>query len=100
MSKKYPPFIEALREIDPELFQVVSKNMDLAMAPGKLDAKTKILITLALDAIEGSGEGVKSLAGAARSMGVSDEEIKETIRLAYMTSANRTLVAGLSAFNK
>ena len=100
MAKQYPPFAEVLRDIDPELFRIVSQNMDLATAQGELDPKTKTLISMALDAFAGAGEGVKSLAQAARSMGATEGEIKETLRIAYMIAANKTLIAGLSAFEK
>ncbi|MCR1900027.1 carboxymuconolactone decarboxylase family protein [Irregularibacter muris] len=100
MEKQYPPFIEVLKDLDPELFNVVSQNMDLANQQGELDIKSKLLITMALDALAGSGEGVKSLAQTARNMGVTEGEIKETLRIAYMVAANKTLIAGLSAFEK
>jgi AhpD family alkylhydroperoxidase len=100
MEKKYPPFVESLRTIDPELFEVVSKNFDLAQQPGELDPKTKTLITLALDAIVGSDAGVQSLAMVARKMGASEAEIKETVRIAYMVAANKALVTGLKAFEE
>ncbi len=100
MEKHYPPFVEEVRKNDPELFEVVSKNMDLANQEGTLDAKTKILITMALDAVLGAEGGVKTLATRARGVGVSEEEIKETLRIAYMVSSNRTLIASLSAFKK
>lgn len=98
MEKKYPPFVEAVKITDAELFEVVAKNMDLAMTPGELDGKTKVLITLALDALANAPEGVKSLATRARQMGATEGEIKETLRLAYMVAANSTLVATRSAY--
>lgn len=100
MAGKYPYFVEELREVDKDLFNIVSQNMDLANKEGELDAKTKVLITLALDALVNSGEGVKHLANVARKLGATDQEIKETIRIAYMVSSNKTLIAGLNAFSK
>lgn len=98
MEKRYPPFVESLKTTDPELFEVVAKNMDLALAPGELDAKTKTLIVLALDAMAGAPEGVRSLAARARELGVTEGQIAEALRLAYMVSANQTLVATRAAY--
>jgi alkylhydroperoxidase/carboxymuconolactone decarboxylase family protein YurZ len=68
------------------------------MVPGELDIKTKVLITLALDAFHGAGGGVKVLAAAARNLGVTDGQIKEALRIAYSTSGMSALVASRAAF--
>jgi alkylhydroperoxidase/carboxymuconolactone decarboxylase family protein YurZ len=70
------------------------------MGPGALDQKTKVLITLALDAAHGAREGVVSLAGQARSLGASDAEIAEAIRIAYFVAGNSVLAAAGAAFAK
>lgn len=98
MARTYPPFVESLKTTDPELFEVVSKNFDLAYAPGELDTKTKNLIVLALDILALSPEGVKSVATRARSMGVTEGEIKEVIRLVYMVAPNRPLGTSRNAY--
>jgi alkylhydroperoxidase/carboxymuconolactone decarboxylase family protein YurZ len=92
MANNYPPFIAALENSDPVLFKAVAALYDAAMTPGELDAKTKILIALAIDAFEGSTEGVRSLSGAAKKMGMTDGQINEALRIAYMISGNKTLV--------
>lgn len=93
MSKNHPLFITALEKSDPELYKAVSGLFDLSMAPGGLDAKTKVLIALAIDAFSGSAEGVRSLAAAARGMGITEGQISEAVRIAYMISGNKTLAA-------
>lgn len=98
MAKNYPPFVESLRTTDPELFEVVAKNFDLAYTPGELDDKTKTLIILALDVLALSPEGVKSVAARARSMGITEGEIKEVMRLVYMVAPNRALGTSRSAY--
>jgi alkylhydroperoxidase/carboxymuconolactone decarboxylase family protein YurZ len=96
----YPNFVEAVKKVDPKLYELVKQNMDLALQPGELDLKTKALIVMALDAMASSHEGVEALAGTARLNGATEEEIKETLRIAYMVSANKTLIASLSAYKK
>lgn len=98
MSKTYPPFVESLKTTDPELYQVVTKNWDLAMAPGEVDVKTKIFVAMALDALSNASAGVKSLANTARSLGATEGEIKEILRIAYFVAANQTLVATRAAY--
>ena len=99
MPKNYPPFVMELEKNDPELFKVVSSLFDIAMGPGELDAKTKVLITLALDAYAGSEQGVAGLAASARSMGITEGQIAETLRIAYMVSGNVLLHHAAPAFN-
>jgi alkylhydroperoxidase/carboxymuconolactone decarboxylase family protein YurZ len=95
-----PSFMEELKRRDPEFFKLVSAVMDKAQGRGALDQKTKTLITLALDAAGSHPEGVKALAARARSLGATEEEIIETIRLAFIGSGIPGLVTGLAAFQE
>jgi alkylhydroperoxidase/carboxymuconolactone decarboxylase family protein YurZ len=92
--------MEELKRRDPEFFKLVSAVMDKAQGRGALDQKTKILITLALDAAGSHPEGVKALAARARSLGATEGEIIETIRLAFIGSGIPGLVTGLAAFQE
>jgi alkylhydroperoxidase/carboxymuconolactone decarboxylase family protein YurZ len=98
MEKHYPLPIAELEKTDKQFCEAVKNVYDLATAPGELDAKTKILITLALDASLGAVAGVKVLATAARNMGVSDAQISEALRIAYVTAGMGTLAASKAAF--
>jgi alkylhydroperoxidase/carboxymuconolactone decarboxylase family protein YurZ len=90
--------MEELEKHDPEFCELVNAVMNKAQQAGALDQRTKTLITLALDAAGGHPEGVKALAGRARSLGVTEAEIIETVRLAFLCSGIPGLVTGLSAF--
>lgn len=96
----HPPFVEILREKDPELFAAVDKLSQVANKPGALDQKTKVLISLALDAFNGAIGGVKTLSEVARKVGATEEEIKETLRMSYYISGMQSLVAGAAAYPK
>ncbi|MGE5583878.1 MAG: carboxymuconolactone decarboxylase family protein [Bacillota bacterium] len=96
----YPAFIGNLEKTDPQLFQHVRGIFDAAMAPGELDAKTKILLAMALDALAGADAGVKSLAQIARKMGVTDGQIAEALRIAYSVAGNKLLATALAAFEE
>ena len=97
MSQHYPPFIQKIEKSDPELFKIVAESHDLVMQPGTLDAKTKLLITLAVDAFAGS-TGVKGISDAARRAGATEAEIVEALRLAYYVAGNKTLFTAMAAF--
>ena len=100
MTKRYPKFVESLKETDPPLYEVVTKNWDLAMAPGELDAKTKVFLAMALDALAEAGEGVQVLANQARALGATEGEIAEVLRIAYLVAGNKTLAATRGANTK
>ncbi|MGE5708380.1 MAG: carboxymuconolactone decarboxylase family protein [Bacteroidota bacterium] len=97
---QYPPFLQEIKDMDPAFFGGITQIWDLAMTPGELDGKTKILIALALDALAGSREGVESVAALARKMGIKEGEINEALRLSYLVAANKALDTFASAMRK
>lgn len=100
MAVHLPPFVQALEKRDPELYEAVKNVAGVANAPGALDAKTKTLISLALDAYIGSERGVAALAGRARELGATDQEINEALRLSYSVSGMKALATSTNAFPK
>lgn len=100
MAGNYPDFISKLEKNDPKLYESVTGIYDFSMSPGELDTRTKILISLALDALAGAGEGVRVLSKIARDMGVSGEQIAEALRLAYFVAGNPVLNAMKAAFEE
>ena len=93
-----PWFIEELKKHDPEFSELVNAVMDKAQSADALDRKTKTLIALALDAAGGHAQGVKNLAARARSLGATEGEIVEVMRLSFLISGIPGLIAGLSAY--
>lgn len=93
-----PPILDVLKEKDPEFLEIVKKVMTSATSEGALDVKTKTLISLELDAAGGHEDGVKAISERARKMGISDKEIAETIRLAFLVGGFPGLITGLNAF--
>lgn len=93
-----PPFLAFLDKNDPDFAKAIENVFSLAMGPGALDQKTKLLIALAIDAVHGASQGVASIANQLRGMGVKDAEIAEAIRIAYFASGNSILSAYSSAF--
>ncbi|MFZ5641911.1 MAG: carboxymuconolactone decarboxylase family protein [Bacillota bacterium] len=94
------PFISAIKDRDEKFFELMKGLQELVYAESSLDLKTKLMISLAVDACVGADEGVKSIANILRQMGVTDEQINEVLRLTYFTKGNSTLVTSLAAFTK
>lgn len=94
------PFIEAIKTRDEKFYKLMKDLQELVHGESSLDAKTKMMISLAVDAAVGADDGVKSIANALRQMGVTDEQINEVLRITYFTKANSTLVTSMAAFEK
>ena len=94
MNRNVPAFVEKFQSTDPKLVDLVAQIREHALAPGALDAKTKLLIAMALDAMVGASQGVASLAAAARQNGASEEEISETLRIVYYIAGMGSLSSG------
>lgn len=100
MAERQPAFFEALQKYDPEFYKAVIPLRNKARSPGSLDAKTKTLISLALDAVSGANHGVKNLARQARALGSSEEEIREVMRLVSNVKVNQALSTAQAAFEE
>ena len=75
--------LDVIRDADAGLFEQMSNTRELAFQEGALSPKHKILIALAIDVVEQSEGGVRSLALQALKAGVTQDEIMETLRVAY-----------------
>ena len=98
MAKSW--IMELMEQHDPALAQLYSTNRDFAMQDGAIPNKYKVLMTLLADALLGHAEGVKSIAQRARALGVSEEEICETLRVVYHFGGAPALITGLNAFRQ
>ncbi len=80
--------LDLIKARDKELYSEVKNFEALAFQEGELSSKVKILMALSIDASHGSVEGVKALCAVAKSMGATDTEINEAIRVAgYVSGA-------------
>ncbi len=99
MAQPQLRFFDALQKYDPEFYKAASGLRD-ASRGAALDPKTRILITMGLDAVIGASSGVKALAKQARALGASEDEIKETLRLVSSVKLNQALDAAMNAFEE
>ena len=84
----------------PELMQITAGVQDHTLPDGALDHKTKTLMTMLCDALLGHDSGVATIANRARAAGASEEEIAETVGVAFLMGGLPALVTGANAFKK
>ena len=87
-----------IQENAPQLFQDVSAVRDHVLTDGALPLKVKVLMTMLCDALLAHEEGVKNIADRARAVGATEEEIAETIGVAFVMGGTPALVTGANAF--
>ncbi|MDP2719541.1 MAG: carboxymuconolactone decarboxylase family protein [Dehalococcoidia bacterium] len=99
MASRQPFFFDALEKYDPEFYKAASA-LRISAEGNALDEKTRVLITMALDASHGSVGGVKNLAKRARALGATEDQVRETLRLVASVNLNMALHASLHAFEE
>ena len=99
-QSQQPAYIQALSKVDAEMAEYVSSGRELVIVDGALSAKTKTLMTMLCDALLAHADGVKAISDRARAMGASEEEIAETIRVAFWMGGLPALVTGVNAFRE
>ena len=90
--------LKIFEKIDPQLLTLVQDTSELALADGALSRKSKLLMAMALDASQGTVEGVKSLAGQAMKAGATKEEIGEAIRIVQYICGVGSVYTAVHAF--
>ena len=100
MQQNPPTFAQALQVHDSKLGDYVTAGREIVLADGALSAKVKTLMTMLCDALLAHDSGVKNIAERARAMGATEEEIAETIRVAFWMGGLPALVTGVNAFRE
>lgn len=91
---------EALQNNVPDLMKHVGELRLEVSTNSALPAKTKILMTMMGDALLGHDEGVANISNQARNAGASEDEIRETIKVAFLMGGLPALVTGANAFRR
>lgn len=94
------PFIESFKDKDEKFYELINGIQELVNAESTLDPKTKLMISLAVDAAEGATQGVAAISDILRNMGVTDEQIAEVLRITYFAKGNTVLSQSMAAFKK
>ena len=98
MQQPRPGYAAALERADAKLSEYVSTGREFIIADGALSAKVKTLMTMLCDALLAHENGVRNIAQRARAMGATEEEIAETVRVAFWMGGLPALVTGCNAF--
>ena len=91
---------DLLKSGAPDILKVSEDARDAILPDGALSNKTKTLMTMLCDALLGHGGGVTTIANRARAAGASEEEIAETVGVAFLMGGLPDLVTGANAFKK
>ncbi len=84
----------------PEVMKVANATRESILPDGALSNKTKTLMTMLCDALLGHDGGVTTIANRARAAGATEEEIAETVGVAFLMGGLPALVTGSYAFKK
>ncbi len=98
MQQPQATYRQALQKNDLKLDEYVNTGREFVLTDSALSAKVKTLMTMLCDALLAHENGVKVIAERARSMGATEEEIAETIRVAFWMGGLPALVTGCNAF--
>ncbi len=91
---------DILQKDAPELFKVVNGARESVLTEGALSLKVKTLMTMLCDALLAHPDGVANIANRARAAGATEEEIAETVGVAFLFGGMPALVTGANAFNR
>ena len=81
----------------PEVAKRFKAMEQTVVVDGAISAKTKVLMMLVCDALLAHPAGVAGLANRARALGASEEEITETMAVAYLMGGLPALVTSTEA---
>ena len=82
----------------PELLKQATGLHETVIGDGSLSVKTKTLMMMLCDALLAHPEGVANIAKRARALGASENEIAETLAMAFLMGGLPGLVTGTNAF--
>ena len=91
---------DLLKSSAPDVLKAADATRESILSDGALSNKTKTLMTMLCDALLGHGGGVTTIANRARAAGASEEEIAETVGVAFLMGGLPALVTGSNTFKK
>ena len=100
MTSRGPSWQESLRKSTPDLLNHITALQETTTKDGALSLKTKTLMMMLCDALLGHTEGVANIARRARSLGATENEIAETVAVAFLMGGLPGLVTAADAFRE
>ena len=84
MTSNAPNWRDNLGKHAPDMLKHITSLQDNITKDGALSLKTKTLMMMLSDALLGHGDGVANIARRARALGASENEIAETVAVAFL----------------
>ena len=100
MTSRGPSWQESLRNTVPDLLEHITSLQEATTKDGALSLKTKTLMMMLCDALLGHTDGVAAIANRARALGANENEIAETVAVAFLMGGLPGLVTASNAFRK
>lgn len=100
MTSRGPSWQESLRNTAPDLLEHITSLQEATTKDGALSLKTKTLMMMLCDALLGHTDGVAAIANRARALGANENEIAETVAVAFLMGGLPGLVTASNAFRK
>jgi len=100
MTSRAPGWRDNLERHAPEMLKHMTGLQDSVMKDGALSLKTKTLMMMLCDALLAHPDGVANIAKRARSLGATENEIAETVAVAFLMGGMPGLVTGGNAFRE
>tara|TARA_B100000315_G_C14511681_1_gene557256 strand:+ start:363 stop:683 length:321 start_codon:yes stop_codon:yes gene_type:complete len=98
MTSNAPSWRDDLEKHAPDIFKQMTTLQETVMKDGALSLKTKTLMMMLSDSLLAHPDGVANIARRARTLGASDDEIAETVAVAFLMGGMPGLVTGANAF--
>ena len=92
------PWQTMLEENAPDLLKNVAGVRVAVLQEGAVSLKVKTMMTMLCDALLGHADGVANIANRARAAGATEDEIAETVGVAFLFGGMPALVTGANAF--
>ena len=100
MTSNAPNWRDSLGKSAPDLLKHITTLQETITKDGALSLKTKTLMLMLGDSLLAHPDGVTKLARRARSLGASEDEIAETVAVAFLMGGLPGLVTGANAFRE
>ena len=100
MTSRGPSWQESLKKSTPDLLNHITALQETTTKDGALTLKTKTLMMMLCDALLGHTDGVAAIARRARGLGATENEIAETVAVAFLMGGLPGLVTAANAFRE
>ena len=100
MTSNTPTWRDSLGKHAPDMLKQITSLQETVTKDGALSLKTKTLMMMLCDSLLAHPDGVANIARRARALGASEQEIAETVTVAFLMGGLPGLVTGGNAFRE